>query len=449
MSKKVDINRFFCYNFSQAYFCILIFVQSGVNNLFPSMGKRALMKILMVNKFHYVKGGSETYYFALKSLLEARGHKVIDFSMADERNRPSPYSAYFVSNKDYHAPGSLARQAALARDFVYSREARAKLDHLVRDTMPDLVHLHLFHHQLTPSILDGIKKYDLPAVYTAHDLQMLCPNYQMTRDGKACEDCLHGKVLSCVRHRCVMDSLSKSALSALEHKANRLRGAYAPIRYWIMPSQFYFRKFLEAGISEEKLAYIPNFLPQPPVFPVKAPEEKSGFLYLGRLSKEKGILTLLRAICGTDIPLRVAGTGPLEEEIKVFIQKENMKNVRLLGFLQPGAVEKEIGNARAVVLPSEWYENSSYAAIEAMRQGRPLIGSRIGGIPEQIQGNGLLTVPGSAESLRQAMLDMMNASTEKWMNMSKASLALFTARYTAESHAEKLGRVYQRLGFSL
>lgn len=407
------------------------------------------MKILMINKFHYVKGGSETYYFALKDLLEKRGHTVIDFSMADARNDPSPYSAYFVSNKDYHAPGGFLRRAAAARDFVYSLEAKEKLDRLVRDVRPDLVHLHMFHHQLSPSILDVIKKRGLPAVYTAHDLQMLCPNYRMLQGGRVCEACLHGKAFPCVRNRCVMDSFAKSALSALEYKIHRLRGAYSVIQSWIMPSEFYYQKFLEAGIPEEKLAYIPNFLPLPAADSVSLPGKDSGMLYFGRLSEEKGIRTLLQAVSGTEIPLRIAGTGPLEHEIKALLQTGNDPHVRLLGFLSGDALEHEIRSARAVVLPSEWYENCAYVAIEAMRLGRPLIGSRIGGIPEQIRENGLLTVPGSAESLRAAMLDIMHAGAEKWRNMSNASLALYSARYTADKHAEKLGRVYRRLGFSL
>ena len=411
--------------------------------------KRAQMNILMINKFHYIKGGSETYYFALKGLLESRGHTVIDFSMADERNVSSPYSAYFVSNKDYHAPGSLFRKAALARDFVYSREAKEKLDRLIRDTGPDLVHLHMFHHQLSPSILDVIKKRGLPAVYTAHDLQMLCPNYRMLQGGRVCEACLHGKAFSCVKNRCVMGSLSKSALSALEYKIHWLRHAYDVIQRWILPSEFYYQKFLEAGIPAEKLVHIPNFLPLPALESADLPEKDSGMLYVGRLSEEKGIMTLLQAAAGTDIPLRIAGTGPLEEEIKALLRTGKYPNVRLLGFLSGKALENEIRSARAVALPSEWYENCAYAAIEALRLGRPLIGSRIGGIPEQIQDNGLLTDPGSAESLREAMRDMMNVSDEKWMTMSRASRKLYSVRYTAEAHVEKLGRVYRRLGFSL
>ena len=403
----------------------------------------------MVNKFHFIQGGSETYYFALKRLLEKHGHTVIDFSMTDERNFPSPYSAYFVDRRDYHAPSSLPRQAMLARDFLYCREAKTKLDRLIRDTRPDAVHLHLFHHQLSPSILDVLRKRDLPTLYTAHDLQMLCPNYLMLQKGAPCEACLHGQVFSCVRHRCVMGSVLKSALSALEHKIHWLRNAYAAIHCWIMPSDFYRRLFLKAGFPEEKLVFIPNFLDQPPLSPADLNAPMPALLYAGRLSREKGLMTLLNAISGTDIPLRIAGTGPLEAEIRERLQTPALRSVRLLGFLDSASLLSELQAARGVVLPSEWYENCPYSGIEALRMGRPLIGTSIGGIPELLHGNGFLTAPGKEADLRRSLTAMMNASPEEWRKMALSSLQLFSARFTAEAHWTKLRSAYARLGLSL
>ena len=407
------------------------------------------MRVLMVNKFHYVVGGSETCYFSMKRLLEQRGHTVIDFAMADERNAPSPYSGYFVNKVDYHGDNSLGRQLLMARNFVYSPEAKRKFERLVRDTKPDLVHLHIYHHQLSPSILDVVKKYRLPAVYTAHDLQLLCPNYKMACHGTPCEACMGGKVFSCVRNRCVMDSLPKSVLSALENKVHRSRGIYDVIRYLITPSAFYRDKFLEAGYAPERLVHIPNFLNLPPLTGAGREKKQPYILYAGRLSEEKGLRTLLRAVEGTEISLRVAGTGALEEEMRAALQRRSFSQVKLLGFLGESALTNEICGASALVLPSEWYENGPYAAIEAMRCGRPLIGSRIGGIPEMIQNNGILTAPGDAEELRSAMQAVLTASDEVWNGMSGASLRLYQERYTARHFAEKLGQVYKNLGFTL
>ena len=146
------------------------------------------MKILMVNKFFFVKGGSETYYFSLKKLLESKGHSVIDFSMQDDRNFPSEYSKYFVSGVDYNKPLGIKKKIKAGVNIIYSLEAKKKFEQLILDTKPDIIHLHIFQHQLSPSILDVIKKYNLPAVYTAHDLKMLCLNYKMMQHGKICEE---------------------------------------------------------------------------------------------------------------------------------------------------------------------------------------------------------------------------------------------------------------------
>lgn len=407
------------------------------------------MRVLMVNKFHYAVGGSETCYFSMKRLLEQRGHTVIDFAMADERNVPSPYSDYFVGNADYHGKNSLGRQLRLARNFVYSPEAKRKFERLVRDTRPDLVHLHMFHHQLSPSILDVIKKRRLPAVYTAHDLQLLCPNYKMRQGGALCEACLNGRVFSCVRNRCVMDSFMKSALSAFENKLHRSRGIYDVLQYLILPSEFYRQKFLEAGCAPERLLHIPNFLNLPPLTDAARIKREPYILYAGRLSGEKGLRTLLRAAEGADISLHIAGTGRMEEEIKATLRKPGFDRVRLLGFLDESALTEEMRGASALAFPSEWYENGPYAAIEALRCGRPLIGSRIGGIPEMIRENGLLTEPGDAEGLRAAMRAMLELPDAEWKRMSDASLRLYRENHTAERFAEKLGGVYSRLGFSL
>lgn len=136
------------------------------------------MKILMVNKFFYIKGGSETYYFSLKKLLEQHGHEVIDFSMKDKRNFPSDYSEYFVNNVDYNDKNTILKKIQLAKNIIYSTEAKTKFENLVKATRPDIIHLNIFQHQISPSILDVIKKYRIPTVYTAHDLKMVCLNYK-------------------------------------------------------------------------------------------------------------------------------------------------------------------------------------------------------------------------------------------------------------------------------
>ena len=194
------------------------------------------MKILMVNKFFYIKGGSETYYFALKRMLEAKGHTVIDFSMKDEKNFDSPYVEYFVEAVDYNGGMSKKQQLKAAKNIIYSTEAKRKLEKLIQETKPDIAHLHIFQHQLSPSILDVLKKYNIPTVYTAHDLKMLCLNYVMMTHGQLCEKCKDGHYINCLKQKCVKNSTLKSSINVIEGYLHKWRKSYDAIDVILTPS---------------------------------------------------------------------------------------------------------------------------------------------------------------------------------------------------------------------
>lgn len=209
------------------------------------------MKILMVNKFFYIKGGSETYYFALKKLLERHGHAVVDFSMQDEKNFLSPYADYFVENVEYNGKTGIADKLKMSSRILYSLEAKKKLEALILKTKPDLAHLHIFQHQMSPSILSVFKKYKIPVVYTAHDLKMLCPNYKMLNSTGICEKCNGHKYYNCVKYQCIKESAAKSLICMLEGYLHQMLHSYEVIAAVITPSRFYYDKFLAFGISEE------------------------------------------------------------------------------------------------------------------------------------------------------------------------------------------------------
>ena len=399
------------------------------------------MKILMVNKFFYIKGGSETYYFALRRMLEKLGHTVVDFSMADEKNFPSSYSDFFVSNVDYNGDLSVTQKLRAAKNLIYSNEAKKKLDALIRQEKPDIAHLHIFQHQISLSILDVLKKHNIPVIYTAHDLQMLCPNYQMLTGGHVCERCKGGNYMSCIQNRCIKDSRLKSALGTVEAYYNRLTRKYDILDRIITPSAFYRQKFLEFGVAPERVVHIPNFLDRecPQVNPM--PAEPPYYLYLGRLSHEKGIPTLIRAAKKTDIRLKIVGGGPLYEQLK----PEETDKVELLGFKSGQELTDLVGNAKAVILPSEWYENGPYSAIEALQLGRPIIGADIGGIPELIRDNGFLFESGSVDALAAAIEKMEALDADAYAEACKASSRLFESAYTQQAHLPRLSEVYGAL----
>ena len=180
------------------------------------------MKILLVNKYHYVRGGSETYYFGLAQLLQEAGHKVIFFSMQDEKNRPCEQSEYFVSNVEFNGNLSVMQKVKAAMRMVYSLEAKKKISALLEKEKPDIIHIKLFHRVMTASIVDVAKKYRIPVVFTMHDLNCICPNHTMLDHGKICEACLHGNYLNCVKRVGFKNSRAKCMMAAIESEFNKI-----------------------------------------------------------------------------------------------------------------------------------------------------------------------------------------------------------------------------------
>lgn len=397
----------------------------------------------MVNKFFYIKGGSETYYFTLKRLLEKKGHQVIDFSMNDERNLETKYSDYFVRHIDYHDDMNFVSKVKAAINIIYSYEAKNSFEKLVKATEPDIVHLHIFQHQISPSILDVVKKYQIPTVYTAHDLKMVCLNYKMMHHGKICEKCKNKKYYHCFLNKCVKNSLLKSCVNTAEGYFHKWRHSYDVIDEIITPSDFYRKKLIEFGIDSKHIYHIPNFTDSKVLKVNRLIDYEKYYLYFGRLSEEKGVLTLLDAFRENTLCLKIVGTGPLEEKIKNFILQNNIKNIELLGFMSGQELTDIVANAKAVFIPSEWYENGPYSAIEALQLSRPIIGANIGGIPELVNGNGFLYKNGNVNSLCDVLKLFEKQSLKEYQAMKQKSWVIYNRFYTQQAHYEALSEIYK------
>lgn len=343
------------------------------------------MKILNINKFYYRKGGSEAYYFALADLLRENNHEVIPFSMKDNKNYETKYSKYFIENISYENMG-IKEKAINGAKLIYSFEAKKKVKNIVNDNTPDIAHLHIFQHQLSPSILKEIKKNGTYVVNTVHDLKVICPNYKMLNDGEICEKCKSDKFINCFKSKCIKGSTVNSMLNTIEAYTHRILKSYDYVDKFICPSEFYMNKFIEFGIPKEKVVHIPNFVDVSKFNPNY--EHEDYFVYFGRLSEEKGINTLIKSMKYVNkSKLIIVGTGPIEKELKEFVVKENIKNVEFVGFKTGNELENIIKKSRFIVIPSEWYENAPMSIIEAMAYGKAVLGSNIGGIPEFIENN--------------------------------------------------------------
>ena len=322
------------------------------------------MKVLMINKFLYPNGGSETYMFELGKQLERMGHEVQYFGMEHEGRCVGNRVDAYTGSMDFHGGSKLAKLTYPLKT-IYSSEARQKLRLVLDDFQPDVIHLNNFNYQLTPSIILEADKWRKESghacriLYTAHDYQLVCPNHMCCRmDGQVCEDCLGGKLTSCIRNKCIHGSTAKSAIGFAEAAFWRWKKVYKKLDAIVCCSEFMKKKLDSDPILREKTVAMHNFISTK-----KAPavEKQDYVLYFGRFAKEKGIETFLKACKALpDIPFVAAGSGPLEGELAGI---PNLKNV---GFQSGQALEKLIAEAQFSVYPSEWYENCPFSVMESL-----------------------------------------------------------------------------------
>ena len=293
------------------------------------------MKILLVNKFHYLKGGSESYYFGLDELLRYHGHEVIHFAMKDKKNLPSSTSDYFVSSVDFNNVSGIKEKLHAVKNMFYSKEAYRKMKSLLESEHPDIVHLGLIHKQITYSIMDAILEYNIPVIQSVHDLIFVCPNYMMLTNGHNCEKCLIGSKYNCVREKCIKGSTVKSALAYLENRYISNKHYYDRIDLFLAECEFY-RNLLEKGqFTKSKIEKLTNFI-QPSKSIVENYNRGNYYLYFGRFSKEKGILTLIEAYKQSKVntPLILVGGGPESEELRSFVKQNDLYDkVTLAGYV--------------------------------------------------------------------------------------------------------------------
>lgn len=356
------------------------------------------MKILLINKFLYPNGGSETYIFKLGEQLMAMGHEVQYFGMEHEGRVVGNRVEAYTSDMDFHGGSKLAKLTYPIKT-VYSSEARKKLRLVLEDFQPDACHLNNFNYQLTPSIILEIRKWSKTCkiLYTAHDYQLVCPNHmcRTVETNENCEKCLGGHFMNCTKGKCIHGSLAKSAIGTVEATFWKWKGVYKQLDTVICCSRFMKSKLDTYPVLAGKTVALHNF-----VEPVeeKAVQKQDYILYFGRFSQEKGIGTLIQvAKALPDVQFIFAGTGPLEDQLA------GVSNIKNVGFQRGEALEMLIRQARFTIYPSEWYENCPFSVMESQMYGTPVLGANIGGIPELIEEGktGELFESGNAADLKQ------------------------------------------------
>lgn len=381
------------------------------------------MKILLLHNRYQQRGGEDVCVDAHRDLLRARGHSV---------------RLLEAFNHGIHGWGMRARTAIAA---VYSRDWKRRVAQEIEDFRPDVAHVHNTFPLLTPSVLLSCREAGVPVVQTFHNYRLGCPNGLLYRAGRVCEECLRRKIAwPGVAHACYRDSRWGTAAVAGAYAAHRFLRTYSDaMNVGIALSEFARRRLMVAGVPLDKLLVVPNWLEPDPG---PGPGDGAYFLFLGRLSEEKGIATLLRAWrqIGGCARLLVAGLGPLEPELR----KAPPGVVWLGPRTHPESLQL-LRRASALILPSECYENSPRALVEAFAAATPVIASRVGSLAEIVQNGhtGLLFPPREADALARAVLWFLQHPAEG-AAMRRAARAEYQTRYSGERVYPLLLRAYEK-----
>ena len=414
------------------------------------------MRILLGHKYFFRGGGTSTYLFALMDYLRDHEHVAIPFSVLYDRNEPSEYSEYFMSPplgsgashlKDMRV-SPLGALKLLAR-ATYSTEGRRKVRRLIRDTQPDIAYLHNLYNYMSPSPIDECKAQGLPTVLRVPDYYLLCAELHLLSRGQVCRDCVGRSPFGALRRRCLKGSLAATAARCFSMWVHRLLRIYEKVDLFITPSAFMRGILIEAGYCEDRVIHLPSFYTG--AMPQAAPRPEQDFiLYFGRISPEKGIDTLLRAFALADPPVRLVLAGSdvdgLRRELERLCGDLGISDrVQFVGFKVRHELDELIRDCLFTVVPSRWYDNCPMSVLESFAYGKPVIGSRIGGIPEQVTDDcGMLFEPDDAEGLARCMT-LMLADDALRARMGEACRDRLARVYSADRHCGRLLHVFREL----
>jgi len=404
-----------------------------------------MTSLLAINNYYYYRGGAETVFLEHNRMFVDAGWQVVPFAMSHPKNLPSEWSSYFIDEIEMGGDYSLMQKLVRVPRVIYSRQARRNLGKLLDAVRPDICHGHNIYHHISPSIFSLLQSRSIPTVLTLHDLKIACPSYNMLASDGICERCKGGHLYNVAVHRCIKGSLALSGIIMMESILHRLLGSYRDcVSRFVVPSRFYIDKFVEWGWPRETFRYVPNFVDADRYDPCYASGEE--FLYFGRVSREKGVATLIRAAAKSGVALAIVGTGPQLEELTALAQSLKAK-VRFLGYLTGDALHQAVRAARAVVLPSEWYENAPMTILEAYALGKPVLGARIGGIPEMIKPGhtGLTCASGDVDSLAEA-LTALSSNSATLEAMGHEARLYVEENFSAARYFERISGIYRELG---
>jgi len=406
-------------------------------------GERTPMVVLLINNLVSLRGGADAVCINTGQLLEAEGQRVVYFSQKGDSGLRLNGSEYFIKPIEYFSKSFVKRIKSFPR-FFYSREAAENLKRLINDYHPDIAHVHLYKGGITPSILRVLKRNNIPVLLSLHDYGLLCP-HNLFLDGKMeiCDRCLYGNCFNVIVKKCNRNSIFYSSISFLEYMYERI--FYPFDRYFdglIAVSRFCAAKHEESRKFNFKRIYqLYNFSPN--LDKAKVTSRKGDYMvYLGRLSKEKGISILLAAWKAARIEgcLKIIGTGEMKAELEL----NRIDGVEILGFKTGDELQQLVSESSFLIVPSEWYENNPMVIIEAYSYGKPVIASEIGGIPEiVVEGEtGFLFKPGDVDDLVHKLITAVSINQDTYSRMSKSAREFVEANCDPSTYYNQLMAIY-------
>ena len=402
------------------------------------------MKNIQANKFYALKGGAERYMLELSAWLETQGHTTLPFAMQHPDNRESSYAEQFVSYVQTESTRSNPYQAlrTVGRMF-YSLEARRKLATLIAQEKPDLAHVHNIYTQLSPSILDTLKDQHVPVVMTVHDHHLISPQYNIWAVGCG-EDYRSVGILKGTWARYHKHSATASFIQTAVYKFHRWLKIYEKnVDLFICPSQYMKRQLIAGGFPQEKIRV--NHYGIDPHSIQSRYDHDGYFLFVGRLSEEKGIETIVRAAkLIPDVTFKIVGRGPQMERLHRLA--EGLSNVEFLGFRMGEELADLYRGAMAVLLPSRVHENFPLSVLEAMAAGKPVIASHVGGVPEIVEDrvNGLLVSPADLNGWVEAIMRLAYDEDLR-ISMAHAARSTIEHRFGLDDHYHRLMAMYEEV----
>jgi len=408
------------------------------------------MKVILAHKFLHMMGGTEVYFQNLSEILNENGHETIPFAVQDIRNPPNEFEQYFPESLDFRDQSAVYKIQNFGRIIgrtLYSFESRRKIASLIDDHSPDIAHLQCIENHISPSIIDELRQRNIPIVQSVNTYKHVCAAYRLYRTDihQTCDKCLGGSHYHALLNRCVKGSLVGSALGTLEMYLHQSwMKIYHKVDKFIVPNSFMANKMIEGGYPEDKIVKMRNPFDVSAIVPTFNNGEY--LLYFGRIEPEKGVLNLVKAM--KQLPshrLIIVGEGSDLEICLDWSKQNKLNNIEFVGPKWGEELASYLQNCTAVVVPSLWHEPSPYVIYQALAQGKPVVASRVGGIPDLInEETGRLFNPDDIDDLAAKLLSIVETQ-DAAITMGKAARAWAEKELSHQYYFERLMEVYTPL----